>query len=95
MRSAADELVLAVLEDPDAGVQAAAVRQLRVRRLPEPHNALFGSLDSRSVEVRDAARSSLAEFNFVRYRTMFDLLDEESARIDRPARSQSRSHRHA
>jgi NACalpha-BTF3-like transcription factor len=37
-------------------------------------------LDAPSPEVRDAARSSLAEFNFTRYRTMFDLLDEQSAR---------------
>ena len=41
---------------------------------------LVGLLDSRSTEVREAARSSLAEFNFTRFRTMFDLLDEHSAR---------------
>ena len=40
---------------------------------------LVALLDSRLPEVRDAARSSLAEFNFTRYRTMFDLLDEQSA----------------
>jgi HEAT repeat protein len=37
-------------------------------------------LNSPSAEVRDAARSSLAEFNFVRYRAMFDLLDENAVR---------------
>jgi hypothetical protein len=37
-------------------------------------------LESPHGEVRDAARSSLAEFNFVRYRAMFDLLDEQAAR---------------
>jgi hypothetical protein len=37
-------------------------------------------LDSRSPEIRDAARSSLAEFNFARFRSMFDLLDESAAR---------------
>jgi HEAT repeat protein len=76
----ADELVLTMLHDPDAGVQAAAVRQLRARRVPDALQRLVALLDSRSSEVRDAARSSLAEFNFTRYRTMFDLLDEQSAR---------------
>ncbi len=78
--SQADELVANALGDPDAGVQAAAVRQLRARRLPDALQRLVALLDSRSPEVRDAARSSLAEFNFTRYRTMFDLLDEQSAR---------------
>jgi HEAT repeat protein len=76
----ADERVLAALNDPDAGVQAAAVRQLRSRHIPDALERLVKLLDSRSHEVRDAARSSLAEFNFTRYRTMFDLLDEKSAR---------------
>jgi hypothetical protein len=78
--SQADELVLAALDDPDAGVQALAVRQLRARRIPDALQRLVVLLDSRSTEIRDAARSSLAEFNFTRYRTMFDLLDEQSAR---------------
>jgi HEAT repeat protein len=68
-----------MLDDPDAGVQAAAVRQLRARRVPDALQRLVALLDARSPEVRDAARSSLAEFNFTRYRTMFDLLDEQSA----------------
>jgi HEAT repeat protein len=76
----ADELVLAMLDDPDAAVQASAVRQLRARRVPDALQRLVVLLDSRAPEVRDAARSSLAEFNFTRYRTMFDLLDEQSAR---------------
>ncbi|HVT27338.1 MAG TPA: HEAT repeat domain-containing protein [Lacipirellulaceae bacterium] len=76
----ADELVLAALDDPDAGVQAAAVRQLRPRGQPDALPRLVALLDSRVPEVRDAARSSLAEFNFTRYRTMFDLLDDQSAR---------------
>jgi HEAT repeat protein len=76
----ADQLVINLLDDPDAGVQAAAVRQLRARRVPDALHRLVALLDSRLPEVRDAARSSLAEFNFTRYRTMFDLLDEQSAR---------------
>jgi HEAT repeat protein len=39
-----------------------------------------GKLVSTSAEVRDAARSSLAEFNFVRYRATFDQLDNKTAR---------------
>jgi hypothetical protein len=73
-------LVRGALDDPDAGVQAAAVRQLRQRGFPDALKVLVSLLDSRSVEVRDAARSSLAEFNFVRYRAMFDLLDEKAVR---------------
>jgi HEAT repeat protein len=75
----ADEVVIAALEDPDAGVQATAIRQLRARSIPNALQRLVALLDSRSPEVREAARSSLAEFNFTRYRTMFDLLDEQSA----------------
>jgi hypothetical protein len=75
-----DTLVLAALDDPDAGVQAAAVRQLRQRRVPDALQRLVAVLDSPSSEVRDAARSSLAEFNFIRYRAMFDLLEEDAAR---------------
>jgi HEAT repeat protein len=73
-----DALVRRALDDPDAGVQAAAVRQLRQRGFPDALKLLVSLLDSRSIEVRDAARSSLAEFNFVRYRAMFDLLDEKA-----------------
>ena len=76
----ADDLILAALSDPDTGVQAAAIRQLRSRRLPDALKRLVHFLNSHSVEVRDAARTSLAEFNFVRYRAMFDLLDAESAK---------------
>lgn len=75
----ADGIVLAALNDPDVGVQAAAVRQLRSRQIPDALERLVGLLDARSPEVREAARSSLAEFNFTRYRTMFDLLDEHAA----------------
>jgi len=74
----ADQLILTCIHDPDAGVQAAAALQLRSRRLPNALKMLVHLLDSPSAEVRDAARSSLAEFNFVRYRAMFDLLDEHA-----------------
>lgn len=76
----ADELILTALDDPDASVQAAATRQLRPRRLPDALKRLVGFLDSPSVEVRNAAQTSLAEFNFIRFRSMFDLLDDGAAR---------------
>ncbi len=76
----ANELVCAALSDPDAAVQAIAMRQLRPRRIPDALQTLVARLGSPIVEVRDAARSSLAEFNFVRYRAMFDLLDEQAVR---------------
>jgi HEAT repeat protein len=76
----ADAQVRSALDDPDAGVQAAAVRQLRQRGLPDALRLLVSLLDSRSIEVRDAARTSLTEFNFARYRAMFDLLDEKAVR---------------
>jgi HEAT repeat protein len=78
--SEADELLARAVRDPDAGVQAAALRQLRGRKLPDALQHLVARLDSPSAEVRDAARSSLAEFNFIRYRAMFDLLDDEAQR---------------
>jgi HEAT repeat protein len=76
----ATEIVVGALNDPDDGVRAAAVRQLRPRNIPGALQTLVPLLDSRSMEVRDAARTSLAEFNFSRYRSMFDLLDETTAR---------------
>jgi HEAT repeat protein len=71
----ADALVREALDDPDSGVRAAAVAQLRDRQLPDALPTLVALLDAPQSEVRDAARSSLAEFNFVRYRAMFELLD--------------------
>lgn len=71
-----DPLILRSLEDPDPRVQAAAVRQLRNRGIHDAMERLVALLDHPAVEVRDAARSSLAEFNFTRYRGAFDTMDE-------------------
>jgi HEAT repeat protein len=76
----ATSLILTALRDPDGAVQAAAVRQLRPRRIPNALQLLVERLESPFAEVRDAAKSSLAEFNFTRYRAMFDLLDEQAVR---------------
>ncbi len=74
-------LVMAALDDPDHGVQAAAVRQLRRRHAPQALERLVEMLDSPAVEVRDAAREALAEFSFGRYQTSFTMLDDDSRRI--------------
>jgi HEAT repeat protein len=76
----ATELFMRALDDPDVGVRAGAIRQLRPRGVPDALKVLVPLLDHRSMEIRDAARASLAEFNFARYRSMFDLLDESAAR---------------
>jgi hypothetical protein len=76
----ADQLIRKALDDPDASVQAAALRQLRQRGFPDALQLLVECLDASAVEVRDTARASLAEFNYTRYRGMFDLLDEAAAR---------------
>jgi HEAT repeat protein len=76
----ANQLVRLAMDDPDSGVQAAAVRQLRRRGFADALDLLVSFLDSSAGEVRDTARSLLAEFNFVRYCAMFDLLDDDAAR---------------
>ena len=52
----ANELILIALRDPDAGVQAAALRQLRPRRIPDALQILVSRLESPFGEVRDAAK---------------------------------------
>jgi HEAT repeat protein len=76
----ANQLVLTALADPDPGVKAAAIRQLRPRRVPGAMEKLISLLDSPAAEVRDAARSSLSEFSFFRYQASFDGLDAAARR---------------
>ena len=61
-------------------MQAAAARQLRMRRLPDAMERLVVLLDHAAPEVRDAARTSLAEFNFIRFRSSFEVMDERTRR---------------
>lgn len=75
-----DQLIAHMLHDSDPRVQAAAVRQLRDRGFHDAMERLVLLLDHRAPEVRDAARSSLAEFNYSRYRSIFDSIDDESRR---------------
>ncbi len=73
-----DQLVVRTLNDPDPRVQAAAVRQLRHRGIHDAMERLVVLLDHHAPEVRDAARSSLAEFNFSRFRGAFDTMDDDT-----------------
>ena len=76
----ANQLILAALADPDPGVKAAAIRQLRPRRLAGAMEKLISLLDSPVDEIRDAARSSLSEFSFHRFQASFDSLDPAARR---------------
>jgi HEAT repeat protein len=77
----ADECIVEALQDSDPRVQAAAVRQIRRRHVPNSMERLVGFLDHPAPEVRDAARSSLAEFNFMRYESAFESFDEQVRKI--------------
>ncbi len=73
----ANQLVLHGLRDADPQVQANVTLQLRDRGIPGAITQLIRLLDSPYPEVRMAAQESLTEFNFSRYITMFDLMDEK------------------
>jgi HEAT repeat protein len=74
------DLVLAALKDADAEVQAAAVRQLRQRRIPGALAMLMRLVSSPLEPVQRAAREALSEFSFDNYLTRFDSLDDEGRR---------------
>ena len=75
---AANDLVLQALSDECPTVQAEAARQLRPRGIPGALSRLVGLLDSPHAVVQEAARQSLSEFSFDRYRAAFDFLANES-----------------
>ncbi|MCU0960976.1 MAG: HEAT repeat domain-containing protein [Pirellulaceae bacterium] len=76
----ANELVLRGLQDPDPQVQAHLLAQLRDRGIPGAISRLIQLLDSRHEVVRNAAQSCLTEFNFNRYITVFDLMEDNIRR---------------
>lgn len=77
---AVNERILRSLADPDAGVRAAALRQLRPRGIPGALTTLIEALDDPADEVRDAARANLEEFSFRRFHAAYELLDEDVRR---------------
>jgi HEAT repeat protein len=76
----ANELVQAVLEDPDHRVVAKALPQLRRRGIPGALNRLIAMLDHPHAAVRKAARENLGEFTFPQYVAQFEMLDEATRR---------------
>lgn len=76
----ANQVALAALQDADGEVQAAAVRQLRERRIPGAMNKLLELVESPNEAVSTAARDALWEFTFENYTARFDLLDDDARR---------------
>lgn len=76
----ANHAALQALQDPDGEVQAAAIRQLRERRIPGAMNKLLELAASDDEMVSAAARDALWEFSFENYAARFDLLDDEARR---------------
>ncbi|RIK77265.1 MAG: hypothetical protein DCC67_12880 [Planctomycetota bacterium] len=93
---AGNKLLLHALDDPEGAVQAAAVRQLRERKIPGTLSRLVDLVSSPLEEVAAAARESLSVFSFDNYAARFDVMDEGArqavgvrvAKVDRttPAR---------
>ncbi len=76
----ANKLVLLAMKDPVGAVQAAAIRQLRERRIPGAMTKLLELLDHSDPVVSAAARAALAEFSFDNYTSRFDVLEEDARR---------------
>jgi hypothetical protein len=77
----ANKLILHALTDPEGAVQAAAIRQLRERRIPGTMAKLVEYVGSEDELVSAAAREALAEFSFDNFNSRFDLLDEEARKM--------------
>lgn len=76
----ANSLALRALEDNDPRVQAMVVSQLRARGIPGALSRLIELVDSPHECVRKAAADSLSEFDYDRYLSAFDLLEEDVRR---------------
>lgn len=76
----ASKLVLLAMADAEGAVQAAAIHQLRERRIPGTMMRLIELLDHPDALVSDAAREALADFSFDNYASRFDVIDEEARR---------------
>ena len=76
----ANRLALDGLHDPDPHVQANVVMQLRERGIPGAISRLIQLLDSRQEVVAKAAQMCLSEFNFNRYISVFDMMEDDIRR---------------
>ena len=75
-----NHLVLDVIDDQDAKVQAAATRQIRDRHVPGAMAILLRKIDSPHSEVRDATREALSEFSFANFLAGFEGLHDDARR---------------
>jgi HEAT repeat protein len=76
----ANTVALKALTDDDPRVQAIVVSQLRARGIPGALTRLIELVDSPYEIVRKAASESLGEFDYDRYVSAFDLLEEDVRR---------------
>lgn len=76
----ANAAALRALADQDPRVQAVAVSQLRSRGIPGALSRLLAFVDSPYEIVRKAASESLGEFDYDRYVSAFDLLEDDVRR---------------
>jgi len=72
----ASQLALDTLDDNDPQVRANILKQLRARGIPGAITMLLEEIDAEHEVVRNAARGCLEEFNFERFVSSFDILDE-------------------
>jgi HEAT repeat protein len=73
----ANALASKALDDEDPQVQANVLVQLRRRGILGALPRLLEMVDNPHAVVREAARTSLAEFSFQRFLAAFDILDDE------------------
>ncbi len=73
----ASQLALDTLDDNDAQVRANILKQLRPRGIPGAITMLLEEIDSEYEVIRNAARGCLEEFNFERYVSSFDVLEDD------------------
>lgn len=71
------ELVLNGIESGEEDVQAWATTQLRVCKIPHAFEMLIERLDSPLLQVREAAREELKDFNLQRFLNVFDENDPD------------------
>lgn len=76
----ANQLVLQALEAEQPEVQAAAIRQLADRSIPDTLNKLMTLIEHSSEVVQEAARAALTEFSFESFLSRYDMLDETARR---------------
>lgn len=76
----ANSLIQTCLEDEDPEVQLAAIQMLRPRGIANAMGILLARLDDPDERIADAARQSLADYNFERYLASFDQMEDLSRR---------------